>query len=92
MKKSRSILIALGCFLGFAGAAKPLPGHPLSGKPLPGRSIYPLRPDDTAAIYFTSGRFNIRADGSMDISDALQQAIREVTGRFNVGILFIPEG
>jgi sugar lactone lactonase YvrE len=82
MKKSRSILIVLGCFLGFVCPAKPLPGH----------SIYILRPDDPAAIYFTPDRFNIRADGNMDISDALQQAIREVKTRFNYGILFIPEG
>jgi hypothetical protein len=82
MKKSRSILIALGCLLGIVCPAMPWPG----------RSIYPLRPNDSAAIYFTPDRFNIRADGSMDISDALQQAIREVKTRFNYGILFIPEG
>ena len=58
----------------------------------PGRSVFPLRPQDSNAVYFTPEKFNIRADGSMDVSDALQAAIREVKSRYNFGILFIPEG
>jgi sugar lactone lactonase YvrE len=58
----------------------------------PGQSVFPLRPEDPDAVYFTPEKFNIRADGSMDVSDALQAAIREVKSRYNFGILFIPEG
>lgn len=60
----------------------------------PGKSIsvYQDRPEDTAAVYFTPGKYNIKADGINDVSDALQQAIAEVKTRHNFGILFIPEG
>ena len=74
--------------------ASPLPGAARPAPPIsePGRSVFPLRPEDPDAVYFTPEKFNIRTDGSMDVSDALQAAIREVKSRYNFGILFIPEG
>ena len=74
---------------GPTSAGKPTPAHPTSE---PGRSFYPLRPEDPDAVYFTPDKFHIRADGNMDVSDALQEAIREVKTHHNFGILFIPQG
>ena len=101
MKRSGYIIIIIGLLLPLLAAApdafaSPLPGSP-SPSPVPpitetGRSFFPLRPEDPDAVYFTPEKFNIRADGSMDVSDALQAAIREVKSRYNFGILFIPAG
>jgi len=55
-------------------------------------SIYTMRPDDPEAMYFTPENYNIRADGKMDVSDILQEAINQVKREKNFGILFIPEG
>ena len=55
-------------------------------------SVYQTRLDDTLAIYFTPENFGIRADGSTDVSDALQQAINRVQETVRYGVLFIPEG
>ncbi len=57
-----------------------------------GESVYKLRPDDPEAFYFTPENYNIRADGKMDVSEALQKAIYQVKTERNFGILFIPEG
>lgn len=106
MKRSGHIIIIIGLLLPLLAAASGAIASPL-GDPAtstaeapqkappisePGRSIFPLRPEDPDAVYFTPEKFNIRADGSMDVSDALQAAIREVKSRYNFGILFIPEG
>ena len=56
------------------------------------KSIYTQRPNDTEAFYFTPENYNIKADGKMDVSDALQEAINQVKREKNFGILFIPEG
>jgi sugar lactone lactonase YvrE len=74
-------------------AAAPEPGA-IAASPVtePGRSFFPQRPEDPTAVYFTPDKFNIKADGTTDVSDALQAAIREVKTRYNFGILFIPEG
>jgi hypothetical protein len=56
------------------------------------RSVYQLRPGDPEAFYFTPENFGIRADGVMDVSDALQEAINRLKTEKNFGILFIPEG
>lgn len=56
------------------------------------KSVYQLKPDDPEAYFFTPDNYNIRADGVMDISDALQGAINQVKTEKNFGILFIPEG
>ncbi|MCD8194463.1 MAG: glycoside hydrolase family 55 protein, partial [Tannerellaceae bacterium] len=58
----------------------------------PGSSVYPLRPDDPEAVYFTPEAFGIKADGKMDVSDALQEAINQVKREKNFGIVFLPEG
>lgn len=55
-------------------------------------SVFTLRPNDPEAFYFTPGNYDIRADGVMDVSDALQEAINQVKTEKNFGILFIPEG
>ena len=56
------------------------------------QSIYPQKPDDPEAFYFTPENYQIKADGKMDVSDALQAAINQVKKEKNFGILFIPEG
>ena len=55
-------------------------------------SIYQQRPNDPEAYYFTPENYGIKADGKMDVSDALQAAINQVKKEKNFGILFIPEG
>jgi len=56
------------------------------------KSVYGEKPEDPEAFYFTPENFNIRADGIMDVSDALQAAINSLKTEKNFGILFIPEG
>lgn len=56
------------------------------------KSFYQSRLDDADAVYFTPDKFQIKADGKIDISDALQKAIKQVKKNNNFGILFIPEG
>jgi sugar lactone lactonase YvrE len=58
----------------------------------PGKSFYTQKPEDSTAVYFTPDVFNIKTDGSTDVSDALQQAINLVKTKYNFGIVFIPEG
>jgi hypothetical protein len=65
---------------------------PLAKKYAAGESIYPLRPDDTDAVYFSPANFKITADGKTDVSGELQRAITLVKNRYNFGIVFIPEG
>lgn len=55
-------------------------------------SIYPQKPVDPEAFYFTPENYQIKADGKMDVSEALQAAINQVKKEKNFGILFIPEG
>lgn len=57
------------------------------------RSVFTDRPEDGEAVYFTSEQFDLKADGSMDVSDALQKALDITKKKENgCGILFIPEG
>ena len=56
------------------------------------RSVYTQKPNDPEAVFFTPEAFNIKADGKMDVSDALQTAINRVKIEKNFGIVFIPEG
>lgn len=78
---SKKLLVVVSCLYLFAttGTAQSV-------------SFYQTRIEDTAAIYFTPGNFNIKADGKTDVSDALQQAIARVKTKNNFGIVFIPEG
>jgi len=55
-------------------------------------SVYRQKPNDSEAFYFTPENYGIKADGAMDVSDALQAAINQVKRERNFGILFIPEG
>lgn len=55
-------------------------------------SVYTLKPNDSEAIYFTPENYGIKSDGTMDVSDALQQAVNDVKERYNFGIVFLPEG
>jgi hypothetical protein len=57
-----------------------------------GRSFYPEKMIDSEAVYFLPGQFQIKSDGSEDVSDALQKAINEVKVQHNFGVLFIPSG
>lgn len=50
-------------------------------------SIYTLKPNDPEAFYFTPENYQIKADGKMDVSDALQAAINQVKKEKNFGIL-----
>lgn len=55
-------------------------------------SVYPKKLDDPEAIYLTSDRFPVHADGKTDDSHAIQQAIDRVQETTGQGILFIPSG
>jgi len=55
-------------------------------------SVYQLKPDDPEAFFFTAENYAVKADGKMDVSDALQAAINQVKTERTFGILFIPEG
>ncbi len=56
-------------------------------------SVFTDRPVDTHALYFTPENFGVKADGSMDVSDALQEALGRVKrSELGCGILFVPEG
>jgi hypothetical protein len=56
------------------------------------KSFYAKQLIDSDAVYFTPENFDIKADGSMDVSDALQQALYDLKTTHNFGILFLPEG
>ncbi|HEY9002884.1 MAG TPA: glycosyl hydrolase family 28-related protein [Mucilaginibacter sp.] len=57
-----------------------------------GTSFYQKRLQDSDAVYFTPDKYTVKANGSADVSDALQQAINDLKTSHNFGILFIPEG
>src|ERR1700759_715220 len=56
------------------------------------KSFYTKQLMDSDAVYFTPENFHIKADGSMDVSDVLQQALYDLKTTHNFGILFLPEG
>ena len=56
------------------------------------KSFYTKQLMDSDAVYFTPEKFNIKADGSTDVADALQQALYDLKITHNFGILFLPEG
>lgn len=59
---------------------------------IPGSSVYFDRPKDPRALYLTTGSLPSEADGTVDITDALQEAISRVKSQYNFGIVFIEEG
>lgn len=38
-------------------------------------SVYQKKPNDPEAFFFTPEKYNIRADGKMDVSEALQACL-----------------
>jgi len=56
LKTLLSCLLLFGCGLISAQTGK-----------AKGQSVYTLKPNDTAAVYFTPENFNIKADGKMDL-------------------------
>jgi sugar lactone lactonase YvrE len=81
------VLITIFLLIRLGTQAAAPPGQSISAGPIPGQSVFPLRPEDPTAFYFSAP-----ADGKTDVSGALQQAIRTVKSRYNFGIVFIPEG
>lgn len=57
-----------------------------------GRSFYMEKPKDPNAVYFTEEFFEIKNDGSQDVSQELQRAVYEVVKKAGYGVLFVPEG
>jgi sugar lactone lactonase YvrE len=55
-------------------------------------SFYTQRPDDPTAVYLSSDKFPVHADGAADDSAALQQAIDKVQETTGQGIVFVPSG
>ena len=49
------------------------------------QSVYTQKFNDSEAYYFTPENFNIKTDGKMDVSDALQAAINKVKTEKNFG-------
>lgn len=80
MKRIKYVLIAVMlCLVTGAGAAEL-------------KSVYTVRPEDPEAFYFTYENYGVKADGKMDVSEALQEAINQVKRERGFGILFVPEG
>ncbi len=84
MKIQKSLLTWLLLFSFGLSATKADPGKSIS--------VYQKKPNDPEATFFTAEKFNIKADGKMDVSDELQAAINQVKNEKSFGILFIPEG
>lgn len=57
-----------------------------------GRSFYMEKSKDPNAVYFTEEFFEIKNDGSQDVSQELQRAVYEVVKKAGYGVLFVPEG
>lgn len=57
-----------------------------------GLSFYSERLVDDNAIYFTEEFFDVKCDGSVDVSEQLQDAIYAVVRKAGYGVLFVPEG
>ena len=60
--------------------------------PLLGASIYPLKLEDSKAVYLTPDHFPVQADGKADDSAAIQRAIDRVQETTGQGVVFIPSG
>ena len=87
MKTKTLIIIIISLY----GMIAPITAN--SETPQPGYvSVYTERIDDPLAVYFTPDQFDMVADGSRDVSDALQAAINKVQETIRYGVLFIPEG
>jgi sugar lactone lactonase YvrE len=57
-----------------------------------GASYYPIRLDDSKAVYLTQDKFPVHGDGVSDDTDAVQQAIDKVQETAGQGVVFVPPG
>jgi len=57
-----------------------------------GVSVYSQKFDDERGVFFTEEAFGIKADGKMDVSDALQDALNKLKTERGFGTLYLPEG
>ena len=57
-----------------------------------GLSFYQERITDEKAVYFSEEFFDIKNDGTVDVSEQLQDAIYSVVKQDGYGVLFVPEG
>ena len=57
-----------------------------------GKSVYTQKFDDARGVFFTAEAFGIKADGKMDVSDALQTAVNQIKTERGFGTLYLPEG
>jgi hypothetical protein len=64
----------------------------LSVVPVFASSYYPVRLNDTKAVYLTPNNFPVKGDGLADDTAVVQQAINKVQEKTNHGILFVPAG
>lgn len=55
-------------------------------------SFYPLRLEDSKAVYLVRSESGLHGDGVADDTDAIQQAINKVQETTGQGIVFVPEG
>ncbi len=84
MKLKKIVVLCLLCFtIGLLKAKESTFGS---------QSVYKIQPNDSEAFYFTPENYSIKADGKMDVSEALQAAINQVKREKAFGILFIPDG
>lgn len=60
--------------------------------PLRAASYYPVRLDDSKAVYLSRDSFAVHGDGRADDTEAVQQAIDKVQETTGQGIVFVPEG
>ena len=65
---------------------------PSLGASLPHASLYPIKLEDSKAVYLTPDHFSVHANGKSDDSAAVQQAIDRVQETTGQGIVFIPSG
>lgn len=57
-----------------------------------GLSFFTDRPTDKKAVYFDEESFEIKSDGTVDVSEQLQDAIYRVSKQAGYGVLFVPSG
>ncbi|HEY5464805.1 MAG TPA: glycosyl hydrolase family 28-related protein [Hanamia sp.] len=85
------IIVAVFFFLFLAHTSGIAQKHNTSSD-VKSKSFYTKQLKDSDAVYFTPGNFNIKADGKMDVSDALQKALYDLKTTHNFGVLFLSEG
>lgn len=57
-----------------------------------GQSVYTQKFDDAKGVFFSEDAFGIKADGKMDVSEALQEAVNKIKNERGFGTLYLPEG